>query len=233
MNEEFDIAVIGDGPAGALMALALAARSPGLRITLLTLDAEIGGRELDLVLPSRLARSCHALLEDLVVQSWPAFLVNFSGISAPVEEAAWLLDPVQLWLQLLDHGVAVDLKPDCTEIVRTETGLLCDGRAIIAEAVLDLHHLRPPSRSSAIVGAAELGDLSRPVYADLAVGGAAYDCLQYIPLGDDRVVINSFHATTGFAEGDGQGRSGTIDDLPITRYYADIAALCDQVLTAG
>lgn len=212
------------------MALALTARSPGLRLALVTGNAEIGGRELDLVLPSRLAGSCHALLEDLVVRTWPAFLVNFSGTSAPVEEAVWLLDPVQLWLQLLERGAAVDLQPGCAEIVRTEAGLLCDGLAVTAEAVLDLRHLQLPRRSSEIVGAAALGDLTRPVYADLAAGGAAYDCLQYVPLGDDRVVINRFHATASFADGDGQGRSGTINDLPITRYYADLAALCDQVL---
>jgi hypothetical protein len=233
LTDEFDIAVIGNGPAGALVALALAERSADLRISLVSGDTEIGGRELDLVLPMRLAGSFIALLESLVVRTWPAFLVNFSGTSAPVDEAVWLLDPVQLWLQLLERSTPVRLLPGCADVVRTEPGLQCNGQPIITGTVVDLRHLSLPPRSTQIVGAADLGDLSRPVYADLAEGGATYDCLQYVPLGDDRVVINRFHATTAFAEGDGQGRSGTIDDLPITRYYADIAALCDQLLTAG
>ena len=233
LHSEIDVAVAGHGLVPGLVALALTARAPKLRVAVLTVDAEIGGNQLDLVLPDLLSPAFAALLEPLVVRQWSDCLLNLPGGSERIDQPVCLLDPVQLWLQLTERLDPAALIPRCAGFGHDDGVLLWEGGQFPCASVIDLRHLKAPARVSEIVGAAALDTLGRPVLADLAAAGGLYDYLQYIPLGDGRVVINRFERTNEIAVRRAKFGAAVIGDLPIVRFYRELGELCTELASAG
>lgn len=206
-----------------MMGLATLAERPDLRLLVLLTDREVGGRDLELVLPDRLPATATALLELAIVREWSGHLVVSQGKSRKTIERTVLIDPVQLWLELRERVGDAPLIVSCGSVL-WEDGWLSwgDGDARVGE-LIDLSALSFPSRQSDIVEAGALRDLDLPVLADFDAGGEAWHYLQYVPLGGDRVAIQR----VAREKQPWMLRApDTIEDLPT---IAAMARLCDLV----
>jgi len=70
MAERTDIAILGGGLSGGLIALALAARRPDLRVTMIEREARLGGNHVWSFFASDLSAEGAALVEPLVAARW-------------------------------------------------------------------------------------------------------------------------------------------------------------------
>lgn len=181
----YDLAIGDHGMAPLLLARVLAKVSPALRLAVFTRDAEPGGDGLELVLPDRLSPVVRALMVPIAVRKWDRYVVRRGGMAMTHDEPVWLLDPLQLQLELelLDHPPAFFAGRDLAE----RRGPPPAQEVIILPAgPTSLHSTR-------IIGAAGLEGLSEPVLADFDVVAGEAMFLQYIPLGDERVGVCSVH----------------------------------------
>ncbi|HVR89800.1 MAG TPA: hypothetical protein VHG29_01745 [Novosphingobium sp.] len=225
-TEKLDLAVVGKGFAPCLMALALLAARPRLKLLVLTLDREVGGRHFELVLPERLPAIAMGLLDSAVVREWPGFLVNRAGTTEYCAERVALLDPVQLWLELRERVDDARLIVACGGVEWDGSWLSWeDGDARVAELV-DLRALAFPERQSDIVAAGALADLQHPVLADFDAAGEAWHYLQYIPLGADRVAIERVAGSSIHPLLAGNDPA----ELPTVKAMAKLCELCAEVL---
>ena len=78
-GHDTDIAILGGGLAGGLVALALAARRPDLRIMLVERDERLGGNHLWSFFLSDIPVSARWLLKPLIVARWSSYSVRFTG----------------------------------------------------------------------------------------------------------------------------------------------------------
>lgn len=230
MTFQADVVVAGPGVAPGLVALVLAEREPSLRVALLTADAEIGGNNLDLILPRRLPERFQQLLAPIIVAEWERSLVNLPESSAVLAEPVQLVDPVQLWLQLAERIDPAAMITGCAGFEQIEDQLCWAGGEIACAKLIDLSERRSPERQAEFVGAGDLAGLDCPVLADLAAAGEHYDHLQYIPLGDGRIVINRFVTNVGGALERTGFTTGRVDDLPVLRFWRDLGELCSGLM---
>ncbi len=230
MVVEIDVVVAGRGVVPGLVALALTAREPSLRVALVTPDPETGGSDLDLVLPRRLTASFRALLDPLIVAEWPRALINLAESSAVLEEPIALVDPVQLWLQLAERIDPDFMFTACKAVEQRDQGLHWQGGALACAKVIDLSQRLSPARQTELMGADEVAALDCPVLADLAAAGEHYDHLQYIPLGDARVAINRFQLTAEFGGQRAAFTADRLDRLPVLRFWRELGELCAGLL---
>jgi NADPH-dependent 2,4-dienoyl-CoA reductase/sulfur reductase-like enzyme len=227
---ECDVAVAGPGVAPGLVALALTTREPSLRVALVTADAAVGGNDLDLILPQRLPARFHQLLEPLIVAEWHRCLVNLVEGSEVLAEPVELVDPLQLWLQLVERIDPAAMVTGCPGFEHGDGILKWSGGELACAKLIDLSGRRTPERVAELVGAGDLSALDCPVLADLAAAGEHYDHLQYVPLGDGRVVINRFDATAEFHHHRADFAPGSVEALPVLRFWRELGELCSGLL---
>jgi hypothetical protein len=230
MTFQVDVVVAGPGVAPGLVALALTEREPTLRVALITADAAVGGNDLDLILPQRLPVRFHQLLEPLIVAEWDRCLINLVQSSAALAEPVQLVDPVQLWLQLVERIDPAAMITGCAGFEHSDDILRWDKGEVGCAKLIDLGGRRTPERLGEFVGAGDLSALDCPVLVDLAAAGEHYDHLQYVPLGDGRVVINRFVATPQFTRHRSGFDIGRINDLPVLRFWRELGELCAGLL---
>lgn len=133
-----DLAILGGGLAGALVALTLAARRPELRVTVIEQGETLGGAHVWSFFASDLPDGAEALLEPLIAARWDGYDVHFPGhsrrLATPYRAitAARLDDAVRT---ALPHGrVLTGARVTAASAGRVS---LDDGRTIEAGAVLD------------------------------------------------------------------------------------------------
>lgn len=233
MTFQADVVVAGPGVAPGLVALALTEREPSLRVALITADAAVGGNDLDLILPGRLPDRFHQMLEPLIVAEWARCLINLAASSEVLTEPVELVDPVQLWLQLVERVDPAAMITSCASFEHGEGLLRWDAGELACAKLIDLGGRRPPERLGEFVGAGALAALDCPVLADLAAAGEHYDHLQYVPLGDGRVAINRFVATPDFARRRADFSLERLDGLPVLRFWRELGELCSGLLRGG
>jgi lycopene beta-cyclase len=79
-NERVDVALVGGGLQSALIALALRAHRPDVRVTVFERARELGGDHLWSFHAADVPPSCAPWVEPLVVHRWPAHEVRFPGL---------------------------------------------------------------------------------------------------------------------------------------------------------
>lgn len=78
-GHDTDIAILGGGLAGGLVALALAARRPDLRVLLVERGDKLGGHHLWSFFLSDIPASARWLVKPLIVGKWSSYSVRFAG----------------------------------------------------------------------------------------------------------------------------------------------------------
>lgn len=173
-----DLAIVGGGLAGGLIALALRARQPDMRVVIIEEGAHAGGNHLWSCFAEDVRPADRWLIEPLIVHSWGGYQVRFPGRDRRLPTAYATLTSKQLDAHLRQVMPAEDLlfgqpATDLTPISVT----LADGQRIDARAVIDA---RGPGAMSALdlgyqkfVGASwrcdEPHGVSEPIIMDATV----------------------------------------------------------------
>lgn len=133
-----DIAILGGGLAGGLIALALAARRPDLRVTVVEREARLGGNHLWSFFASDVSDAGRALIEPLIAARWDlGYDVRFPGF------ARSLLTPYRSVTSARFDAVLRESLPEGAivqgEVVEAgpDAVVLADGRRFAAGGVID------------------------------------------------------------------------------------------------
>ena len=135
---ECDLAIVGGGLAGGLIALALAARRPDLRLKLIEGGASIGGNHLWSFFESDVAPADRWIVAPLICHDWPAYDIRFPAHSRTIAARYHSIESTRL-----DAAVRAALPEGavmlgCRVAELGPRGVhLADGRRIDAGAVID------------------------------------------------------------------------------------------------
>ena len=183
------VAIHGHGLLPGLLAIKLLNQDHTLPVLLLSRDLTIGGEHLEPVVASRLSAAAQALVDPFVVSSWPGYYLVRDGVHELQEDAVLLLDPVQVWLELQTRLVPAALVAPCGKISLVDNLLSWAGGNTAIDRLIDLEPLLGPCSESEIVGIAEAHSLTLPVLADYDCADGQWSAHQYLPLGDERLVV--------------------------------------------
>ncbi len=133
----FDIAIIGGGLSGGLIALALAEKRPDLRVALVEAQANLGGNHIWSFFDSDVAPEHRWLIEPLICHSWPTYDIAFPAHARTLDAVYNSIES-----ERLDAAVRAAMKPDQIIGARVQSidgakALLEDGRIITAETIID------------------------------------------------------------------------------------------------
>ena len=183
------LAIHGHGLLPGLLAIHLLNQAPQQPLLLLSADQTLGGAHLEPVVASRLTPAAKALTEPFVVSSWPAYYLIRAGTTDLQEDEVLLLDPTQVWLELhgrLDPSVLI---APCGALRFADGVLSWDGGCAPIARLIDLDPLLGRTSESEIVGIDAARRLNLPVLADYDAACEQWSARQYLPLGDERLVI--------------------------------------------
>lgn len=142
-NSQADIAILGGGLAGGLIALALAERQPELDIVLIEQDEALGGNHVWSFFGPDVAKADRWLLERLVVKGWKGYDVAF-----PAHDRTLPATYYSITSERLDYELRQTLPPRAIltgqRIVEVDARevRLTDGSRIAAGAVIDARGMR-------------------------------------------------------------------------------------------
>jgi len=135
---EYDLAILGGGLAGSLIALAFAARRPDVRLALIERDAVIGGNHIWSFFDGDVVPGDRWLVDPLVSHRWPqGHEVRFPGHQRRLDTSYNSLASPRLDAHVRAVlGDAVLTSADAMSVSPSAI-TLADGREIIAGAVID------------------------------------------------------------------------------------------------
>ncbi|BAK67847.1 putative lycopene beta cyclase [Sphingobium sp. SYK-6] len=173
-----DLAIVGAGLAGGLIALALRARRPDLRTVLIEEARYSGGNQLWSCFAHDVPAESRWLIEPLIVHGWGGHEVRFPGQQRRIDSGYATLTSERLGIRLHRAMPEGDLLFDqAATALAPHVVTLADGRTIEARGVIDA---RGPGDMSALalgyqkfVGASWVCDrphgLSEPIIMDATV----------------------------------------------------------------
>ncbi len=133
-----DIAIIGGGLAGGLIALALSAKHPAVNVVLIEADDQVGGNHIWSFFGADVAAADRWLVDPLVGHRWPGYDIAFPARSRRLDEPYHSIRSDRL-----DAAVRAALPPDRlltgtrATAVTTTGATLADGRRITARQTID------------------------------------------------------------------------------------------------
>ena len=142
-NSQADIAILGGGLAGGLIALALAERQPELDVVLIEQDEALGGNHLWSFFGPDVAKADRWLLERLVVKGWAGYDVSFPAFERTLPTTYYSLTSHRL-----DYELRQTLAPRAIlsgqRVVEADAHEVrcADGSRIAAGAVIDARGMR-------------------------------------------------------------------------------------------
>jgi lycopene beta-cyclase len=194
-----DLAILGGGLAGGLLALALRARHPAMDVRLIDAGERIGGNHLWSFFGSDVAAADRPLVASLVAHAWPAYDVAFPAHRRTIAQPYYSIES-----ERLDRAVRAALPPHALLTRRRvlaaspTAAVLADGDRIEARAVVD-------ARGAGDLSTLELGwqkfvgreilletphGLDRPFVMDATVPQIdGYRFMYVLPFAPDRVFL--------------------------------------------
>ena len=227
-----DVAIVGGGLAGGLIALALAKRRPQVRVALIEADAALGGNHVWSFFESDIAAAERALIEPLICHRWPDYDVRFPGhartIASPYRSIeSERLDAVlraRLPAEAIVTGRVVQaLTPGAVHFA--DGGVLAAGGVIDARGAGDLAQLDLGWQKfvgQELVTAAPHG-VTRPMVMDATVDQTeGYRFVYLLPFAADRLFVED----TYYSE------NAALDVPALSQRIADYAAAAGWQVTA-
>ena len=198
-NSQADIAILGGGLAGGLIALALAERQPELDIVLIEQDEALGGNHVWSFFGPDVAKEDRWLLERLVVKGWKGYDVAFPGLDRTLPATYYSMTSERLNYELRQtlpprsilSGRRV-VEADAREV------RLADGSRVSANAVIDARGMRLSGELTGgwqkfvgrLVELEEPHGLERPVVMDANVDQIdGYRFVYCLPFGPREVFV--------------------------------------------
>ena len=102
-----DLAIVGGGLAGSLIALAMRAKRPEVRMLLIDGGDTLGGNHLWSFFDADVAREHRWLLEKLVVHAWPGYDIRFPAVTRTINQPYYSITS-----ERLDAIVRATLSPE-------------------------------------------------------------------------------------------------------------------------
>ncbi|SFP83211.1 lycopene beta-cyclase CrtY [Sphingomonas rubra] len=194
-----DVAIVGAGLAGGLLALALAARHPTLDLRLIDVADVVGGNHIWSFFGSDVAQADRWIVEPLVCHGWRAYDVAFPAHARTINQTYYSIESARLdavvRARLPDRALMLGRK---VAAVTPTTVTLADGDRIEATGVID-------ARGAADLGPLEAGwqkfvgrelvvpdghGLERPVVMDATVTQLdGYRFVYCLPFSPTRVFV--------------------------------------------
>lgn len=141
-SRAIDMAIVGGGLHGCLVALALARWRPEARVVMIEAQDRFGGGA---VAPFRLEGVSPAMarvIDPLIVAEWPRYYVETGDAAVSVSDRLAMIDPAQLHAELCAHLRPADCWRNTPAEPRGDRSVMTSRGAVEAGLVLDL---RPPS----------------------------------------------------------------------------------------
>ena len=141
-QDRCDVAIVGAGLAGGLMALALAKKHPGLDVRLIDADTQVGGNHLWSFFGSDVAEADRWLLAPLVCHAWRDYDIAFPAHARTIASTYYSIESTRL-----DEAVRAALPPHALMLGRKVSGasptavVFQDGERIEATGVIDARGL--------------------------------------------------------------------------------------------
>ena len=133
-----DVAIVGAGLAGGLLALALRARHPDMDVRLLDADTAVGGNHRWSFFGSDVSPEHRALLSPLVVDAWPAYDVAFPAHARTIEQPYYSITSERLDLVVREALPAGALMLERRVLAASPNAVvLADGDRVEARGVVD------------------------------------------------------------------------------------------------
>lgn len=195
--DHYPIAIHGFGMLPPLLALHLLATDTGAQVLLLCGDAEVGGDQVEPVIAGKLEPGARDLAEMCCVSRWEGYYIARDNAIERFDEPVWLLDPVQVWLELAQHSER------CTAIAGCEQPEVCGervtwpGGAALADRYVDLSVLTAARAECEILGIDAVRQLGLPILADYDTAAPGWEANQLLPLGDERVLVRKLPLRAG------------------------------------
>lgn len=202
-----DLAIVGGGLAGSLIALAMRAKRPEVRLLLIDGGDTLGGNHLWSFFDADVAREHRWLLEKLVVHAWPGYDIRFPAVTRTINQPYYSITS-----ERLDAIVRATLSPEeiltgARVLSTTPTSVtLAGGEKIEAGGVID-------ARGAGDVSTLQVGwqkfvgrelevegghGLDRPIVMDATV--AQHDGYRFVyslPLSPTRVFVEDTYYSDG------------------------------------
>lgn len=194
-----DLAIVGGGLAGGLIALALAKQRPDLKTVLIEQDNHFGGNHIWSYFANDVAPDHRWLTAPLVTYGWSGHDVHFPGHSRLLDGIYYSIESERLdWM--LRHTLA----PHClltgraVKAVSPRLVVLEGAQRIIAGGVIDargaadLHHLDCGWQkfTGQLMQLSEPHDLTRPIIMDATVDQIdGYRFVYVLPIGMDKLFV--------------------------------------------
>ena len=129
------------------------------------------------------------VVRPFVVSSWPAYYLTRAGTTDLQEDEVLLLDPTQVWLELHGRLDSSALIAPCGALDFADGVLSWDGGCAPIAQLIDLDPLLGRTSESEIVGIDAARRLNLPVLADYDAACEQWSARQYLPLGDERLLV--------------------------------------------
>jgi len=206
-QRDADIAVLGGGLAGGLIALALAKLRPEISVLLVERGAKLGGNHVWSFFASDLPAGGEALLDPLVAARWDGYSVRFPAFSRDLDTAYRSITS-----ERFDAGIRAAL-PEGAVLCDAEVAemtpsrvVLADGRVLEVGGVIDargaqsLPHLTGGWQKFAgqMLRTAAPHGLARPIVMDAAVTQLdGYRFVYCLPFAEDTVFVEDTYYSDG------------------------------------
>ncbi|CAN5142266.1 hypothetical protein BH10PSE13_BH10PSE13_06740 [soil metagenome] len=206
MTGQVDVAIVGGGLAGGLIALALAAKRPEVRIALIDAADSFGGNHVWSCFGSDIADAHRWLVAPLVSHAWHGHDVRFADHGRTLAQGYQSIES-----EGLDAALRAALPPDArmtgvsVSLLTPTSVRLADGRTIVAGGVIDARNAGDLSRlglgwqkflGQRLDLAAPHG-LTRPVIMDATVDQAdGYRFVYLLPFGPCSVLVEDTYYST-------------------------------------
>ncbi|WP_226016864.1 lycopene beta-cyclase CrtY [Novosphingobium sp. FKTRR1] len=142
-EQHCDIAILGGGLSGGLIALALAARRPDLKVSILEAAPALGGNHVWSVFDTDLQPGAEALLAPLVTARWEGYDVRFPAHSRQLDTPYATMTSARLDATLRATLPADAIHCNATVVSATPREVrLADGSRFAADAVIDTRGLK-------------------------------------------------------------------------------------------
>lgn len=137
ITQSWDVAIVGGGLAGGLIALALAAARPEVRVGVIEAGAAFGGNHLWSFFETDVDAGGRALVAPLVAHRWAGYDVRFPGLARTIATPYHSIPSERLDAALRAALPAERLLTGAGATIAPGGVTLADGRRIAAGAVID------------------------------------------------------------------------------------------------
>lgn len=192
-----DLAVIGGGLFGAILALALRDHRPDVDFALIGNEPHFGGTLLEAAVADEIPGSMRAILDRATIKIWPSCFVNYPGGPQHFGDEVILIDPRQLHLEMIDHPQAAHcVSGSLVQAVKGDKIMHSRG-SLRARLIVDASDRRIQShldieRLTRYRDFRIEHDLDQPILADMSATAGDWSFLQLFPIDHERMVVEHF-----------------------------------------